>query len=351
MKALSAALLLCAVSAPALAADGPRPTPAARVEALYELRGAGYLAERARLLAETTPEVKADLRFTATSWRRDLLAEALVARARHPEQAARLRHLPNLDPEVYLMSRHGRPSASKDLDGLPAAMVLEELVFAGEAGHDPSGAKYPDYLEAGERRDLQDAEREAFVHGLILAAGHSGHPAAPFALRAVLLDARQRETSRAAAARALGFTERAEALETLQSILHDRRRPQSLREAAVVGIGGLPFEASLHELAQVAARHDDPLRPVALTALGRLGRVRGGDARLRAAVVAALVEALVQSPEHEVRVIEALSRTAYAPGARQLERIAADPERSEAVRARAAHAARRIRRVLHRRGL
>lgn len=351
MKAWSIALTACLVSASALGAGPTRPTSAARIEALYELRGAGYIAERARLLARTAPQPRSAPHYSATSWRRDLLVEALVERARHPEQAARLKHLPNLDPEVYLMSRHGRPTASKDLDGIPAAMVLEELVFAGEAGHDPSGSKYPDYLERYEIRDLKDSEREAFVHGLIIAAGRSGHPAAPFALRGILLDARQRETSRAAAARALGFTERVEALETLQGVLHDRRRPLVLREAAVVGMGGLAFETSLHELARVARRAKDPLRPVALTALGRLGRVRGGDPTLRAEVVAVLVEALLRSPEHQVRIIEALSRTAYAPGAARLEAVAADPEQTDDVRARAARAAARIRRVLRRRGL
>lgn len=324
-----------------LAALASTPAAGPSVDTLSQARGTQYLELRQALLQTARP--KAELRVDARGWKLSLAQEALAVHAADPSWAQRTLEVPELAPKAYLKTRHGRPSATATVKTWPAALVLERLVFVPETQRHPD-RDYPRHVSA---EGLRQTEAQAFLHALIHQAGVSGHPAARFALTELVFDAAQTVSTRAVAAEALGRTGQVEVVDTLESLVQDQTAPLSLREAAVAGLGGLPFAQSVAQLkAQAQA---GPMNLVAVHALGRVARIKGGSEALRPEVTQVLLQVLRTQPEAETQTIEALGRVGSAETAARLDEISRGAGDDAGLRHRAERAAQRIRRALGRR--
>lgn len=287
--------------------------------------GQTYVQNRQAILQSgTLPD---PTEFNTHQWRQSLAAEALRLHAAEPQWALRSQRIPGLELEVYRQTRHGRPSASATVDTWPAVLVLEELVFMRG------------------RRDLSAQPAQAYLHALLRAAGRSQHPAAGPALTEILYDGAQTVSTRATAAYALGLTGEETAVQVLQSILQSKDTPLSIRESALAGLGGLPFAISVE--AMTGYVEAPGFAAIAVSALGRLARTRGGEASLRPQVTNVLLQSLGQA-HLETHVVEALGRVGDETTAVVLQQVIDTAERS-AVRRGAQRALKRIRRNLRRR--
>lgn len=319
---MSAAILL----ATAISATGG---PA--LETTVELRGASYLDARARLL-EGHPVTGPSAAVRADNWRRVVLQQALHAYRKAPELLERTRDVPGLRPEVFRKARRAQPTATRDVASWPAEVVLEHLAFVGDAAV----------------ADRSAQARFALRHAVIMAAGRSRHPAARFALQAVLSRPGESVQLRSAAAEALGLTGAKAAVGTLVALVQDAAEPLSVREAALAGLGGLRFSESLAALTAWMDPEQAPSARIAVSALGRLGSARLASPALRAGAAEALYRALLDARHDRKLVVEALGRVAHPPTAERLAAYAQDEAHPEALRARAEQAARRMQRTLRR---
>lgn len=351
------ALLLLA-GAPAWAA------PAATLDRLLakapQRQGAQFLRLSQELEA-LGPEAKAELRkrvgelrYSPEGWRRDLDLLMLDALIHRSSEVDRLNGLAGLEPRVYLSNRRPEPSVGAELKAMkldPAALFLAHY-HSAELYRYAERGQYPVALTDEMQVTLRKAEVRALRHGLLIALGASGHPAAAQSLAEVALDRRQDEATRGLAAAHLGQTrDVAVAFPALRKILEEPKASTRILTGALAGLGHLRTEESRQLLlvhAQSARAQE--VRQAAIAGLGTLGSAWVASAlptpdgqALRERTADALVDLLL-SPAGaavEVHLLESLTRTGEP---RSLARLltARDQATDEAVRGRAQRASARV---------
>jgi hypothetical protein len=356
-KVILTALLLLG-STPAWAA------PASSLDRLvaraHDLRGPQFL-QLGEELEALGPEAKADLRrkvndlrFTTDGWRRDLDVVMLDVLVHRPTEVSRLDGLSGLEPRVYLSNRRPEPSVGTELKAMkldPALLFLAHYQTA-ELYRFAERGQYPAALSDEVQANLRKSEMRALRHGLLIALGASGHPAAARTLAEVALDRRQDEATRGLAAAHLGQTrEVSVALPALQKVLEEPKASTRIVTSALAGLGHLRTEESRQLLvAYTRARHTQEVRQSAIAGLGTLGSAWVAAAQpttdgvaLRARTADVLVDLLL-SPEGaavEVHLLEALTRTGEPQSLARLV-AARDGATDEGVRARAQRASARL---------
>lgn len=307
--------------------------------------------------ADTLPGRVAASRYSADSWRQDVVAAFALARITQPVALDVLERLPGLQPEYYLEARRPEPTALRDLRGLRAqgrlhdVSVAEVLWKTRGAVKLSSAADFP----AAEQTHFDDwsaAEYGALLDGLIMLLGESEERAAHFVLRDVLQDDSFAVRHRALAASALGQTgsEIAEA----PLLLAGSDGPDRLRHGALMGLGRLGSENAIaHLRSHLSAENKSGDFRVVVSALGRAG-ARGAGSRSQsdanrvnpAEIALALVDALALA--HDARDVQATIEALCVVGdASALPALAKAAAGSEDV-ARYEQAERRLRRTLSR---
>jgi hypothetical protein len=232
--------------------------------------------------------------------RSSLQAEIESAKTSFSTVRAKVRDVQSVKPEVYKQRRNPVPEAGRELQGLgkdALIPMLEALAF--------------DASQPG----LTQVEAEALTVGMLSAVGKLRDSRSAPVLRAVF-EAQTSSTPIAfAAADALGklcgTTERA--------LLTDQLKDgNSLRLAAVAGLGECRHKAVVSTLAPLTTSGESPLRIEAVKALGSLGsswawatlgKERAAEAlAIRNAAAAAVVDAFVRNEDVRTAAKRALTQ-------------------------------------------
>jgi hypothetical protein len=233
--------------------------------------GASYVAERNRALetmsvADVEARV-AESRYTADTWKDDVVIDALHFWMVRRADAERAYALEGLRPEKYRLRRRPEPEAARELVRLNAAPIAFELLLKTES-------LYP---------LRHEKERVALEEAIVLALGASSHPAAGHGLMSIARDDRRRESTRELAVSQISDESQLVAL----------IRNPVLGRGAVIGLGQVRTIGSMRAL--IDAARDPSLRLAAIRAIGSaaspfvLRRTKNVDAdAIRSEAIAAL---------------------------------------------------------------
>lgn len=234
------------------------------------------------------------------SWRQLARAEADAMRVTHAGAAEALRNLKGLQPENYGQRRNPVPSVARELRRLRhvAPLLIER------------------YLEVARPGDMDEELRRTLAAELLAEIGRSGHPASVFLLVEAVEQGCTCCSSCRLPIRALGDTASPEALPVLLAIL-DRARVdggQEIQSAALRALGQLRLPGSWPSIEAAMSDPDPVIMKAAVESAGAFASRRlwpsDGDAHLRAAVGAALLDTLAHTDdEHiELAAMESIER-------------------------------------------
>jgi hypothetical protein len=288
------------------------------LQAMERSEGAAYVAARAQVLAHgSIAEIsarRAESRYTAASWRSDVIADAAHFWMTRRADAERVYRLEGLDPTKYGRRRRPSPEAARELVRLDAAPIAFELL-----------------LKTMDRYGVAtDAEQAALEDAVVIALGRSEHEAAPLALYEIARDGHRRASMRGLAAAQL----RSE--ETLAGLLADETF--EVRAGAVQGFGAVRTPTSVTTL--IAASKDRSLRLYAIRALGSVASptilARTGNPHaetIRAEASHAIVELLLaeEAPADADALVETLVVIRHPSAIEELRQVKETPSIARAL--------------------
>lgn len=333
-----------------------------RLIALDDLNGSAYVTARDAYLAQLRdPDAAKELERAITecpwdseSWRYGVVAEAIASRIVDPDVDRAFDHLRGLDPQHYLHRRRPEPEVTRELTSarLPAAVLIERFLKTLDLLPPSDPSRFPPAVSPGLVAHHQREEREALATGLLVAIGRSGHRAAPFVLRDVVISASAPSIQRRVAATWLGASQAVLAGPALRVLTgsHD----DGLVIAGLTGASRLHNEEGLAILLDSWNRSGAlETRRAALLGLGGFASARAwvshehpGAPAIRQRAASALVTALRDgriTPEIESAYYQAIGAAAHPVTNEAIAKMADDTDQPSPAQTIAQRALRRLR--------
>lgn len=326
----------------------------ASLQQLAAADGAAYVQARDALLVQPNLAEQLDGRaaeWSDASWQRDTIADALELRLKNPQLISKLNNLQGMDPGHYMLRRKKGPGVLNELKWLKAEAgpALAELLLKTQDLY-PHIDFPPGEMDDAGRELWRAAEKQALTEGLCVVLGWTKHASAPFVLEDIMKDAGRADMTRFAAATGLGETMNPAVFGTLEGVLLDDAQTMNLRGGCMAAISKLPSQEALDALiAFSAADQAEGLRRPAVAGLGTFGsswgwRSRGQERQgeaFRQQIVPVLVNVLAEQGDQEAiatLATQAIASVQHDAALPLLTALAADGERTDAVRAAATKA-------------